>query len=195
MDVSEVEKILSQYEGDFVIQGVLEQSEDTKRFNPSSLNTFRISTLLLNGRFSACTSMLRFGTPGNIVDNVGAGGGCVGIRDDGSLMPYGFNKAGYKIKEWNGILFEGCKIKEFRKVLQTSKDAHSRIPLCAFVGWDLAIDQNGGVNIIEANLDWPGLFFEQLANGRPALGERFNEVLEYVHSHPVPLSPIYYAVT
>lgn len=188
-----IAELLRSYKGDFVIQDVLRQSSCTAKFNASSLNTFRISTLLLNGKFSVCTAMLRFGLPGSVVDNVGAGGGCVGVNDDGSLMPFGFNKAGDKIAEWNGIRFEGCTIPDFKSVIDAAKKAHYDIPLCAFVGWDLAIDDKGVVNLIEANLEWPGLFFEQLANGRPAFRERFEEVMSYVREHPLPLSSMYNA--
>ena len=186
-------KTLQNFQSDYVIQHRLIQSEVTDRFNKSSLNTFRISTLLLNGRFSMCTAMLRFGVPGNIVDNVGAGGGCVGINDDGSLMPFGFAKSGEKIYEWNGIRFAGLSIPNFENVIKTALKAHTHIPLCAFVGWDLALDANGEVNLIEANLEWPGLFFEQLANGRPAFRDRFVEVLDFVCTHPLPLLPMYFA--
>lgn len=192
-DLNTIRSILTEYTGDYVIQEVLTQFHETARFNQSSLNTFRLSTLLLNGRFSVCTAMLRFGTPGNIVDNVGAGGACVGINDDGSLMPFGFNKAGEKLEEWNGLKFKGLKISLFNKIVEAARKAHYDIPLCAFVGWDLALDSNGEVNLIEANIEWPGLFFEQLANARPAFRDRFEEVLQYVREHPLPLLPMYNA--
>lgn len=184
-------KIISLYDGDFVVQKVLKQSTTTSRFNESSLNTFRLSTLLLNGKFSVCTSMLRFGNPGHVVDNVGAGGGCVGINDDGTLMPFGFNKRCEKIYEWNGLRFEGLNIPEYDKLVEAARKAHYDIPLCAFVGWDLAIDESGEINLIEANLEWPGLFFEQIANARPAFRDRLDEVLHYIKTHPLPLLPLY----
>lgn len=192
--INDITDVLESYKGDFIAQCALKQSPITAKFNGSSVNTFRVSSLLLNGKFSVCTSMLRFGSPGSAVDNVGSGGGCVGIDEDGSLMPFGFNKTGDRIKEWNGITFEGYKILEYEKIIATAKAAHYNIPLCAFVGWDLALDENGDVNMIEANLEWPGLFFEQLANGRPVFGDRFEEVLDYVRKHPLPLSPMYNAV-
>lgn len=186
-----IKEITDSYKGDFIVQRILKQSAYTAQFNESSLNTFRISTLLLNGKFSICTAMLRFGSPGSIVDNIGAGGGCVGINDDGTFMPYGFHKSGKKITSSNGIQFQGCKIPQFEKVIETARKAHYNIPLCSFVGWDLAIDENGEVNLIEANLEAPGLFFEQLANARPVFRERFAEVMNYIKEHPLPLTPMY----
>lgn len=51
-------------------------------FNPSSLNTIRITTLLMNGNCSLLSKMLRHGGPGMIVDNMTSGGFGVGIKDD-----------------------------------------------------------------------------------------------------------------
>ena len=185
-----IDNTIDSYHGDFVVQACLTQSPITAEFNPTSLNTFRISTLLLNGKFSICTAMLRFGTPGSVVDNIGAGGACIGINDDGTLMPYGYKKGGDKIESWNNVVFKGSMIPNFEKVINTAKCAHLNIPQCAFVGWDLAIDENGDVNLIEANIDAPGLFFEQLANARPAFRDRFDEVINYLKELPLSLSPM-----
>lgn len=187
----DISKILKGYQGDYVIQKVLKQSVTTSRFNETSLNTFRIATLLLNGKFSVCASMLRFGSPDSVVDNVSAGGACVGVQENGKLMPFGVTKNGEKIFEWNGLKFEDLEIPEYQKLVDAARKAHYDIPLCAFVGWDFAIDNQGEVNLIEANIESPGLLFLQLSNARPAFGERFNEVLEYVKSHPLPLLPLY----
>ncbi len=187
----EINRILGGYSGDYVIQKVLKQSFTTSRFNKSSLNTFRIATLLLNGRFSVCAAMLRFGSPNSMVDNVSAGGACVGIQENGKLMPFGITKNGERIYEWNELKFEDLDIPEYKKIIEAARKAHYDIPLCAFVGWDFAIDDQGDVNLIEANIESPGLLFLQLSNARPAFGDRINEVLEYVKSHPLPLLPLY----
>ena len=68
MSDDSIKEVISSYNGDYVIQEVLKQSNITSKFNPTSLNTFRISTLLLNGEFSVLTAMLRFGKEGSIVD-------------------------------------------------------------------------------------------------------------------------------
>ena len=181
-----IDTILKSFDSDFIIQKIVKQSAETALFNPSSLNTMRISTLFLNGEFTICTAMIKFGQPNKIVDNIGSGGCCVGINDDGTLMNHGFNHQYDKIDSWNGIPFKGHKITNFENVIETARKAHLCIPQCKFVGWDFAIDENGNVLLIEANLIWPGLFFAQMANGKPALRGRENEVLEYVSSQPFP---------
>lgn len=191
MSNREISDIISSYNGDYVIQNVLKQSEITSRFNSTSLNTFRISTLLLNGKFSVLTAMLRFGPKGSLVDNLGSGGACVGVNDDGSLMSFGYNSKGEQLKQWNGVVFEGQKISCYEKIIETCKRAHYDIPLVAFVGWDFALDDNNTPTLIEANIDIPGIFFEQLANARPLFRERHDEVMQYIKEHPLPLLPLY----
>lgn len=61
----------------------------------------------------------------------------------------------------------------------------------AFVGWDFALDDNNTPTLIEANIDIPGIFFEQLANARPLFRERHDEVMQYIKEHPLPLLPLY----
>lgn len=182
----DISSIINSFEGDYIIQKFVKQSSETALFNPSSLNTMRISTMLLNGKFSLCTAMIKFGQPNRIVDNIGAGGCCVGINDDGTFMEYGFNHQYDKIDSWNGIYFKGHKISHFDKVIKTAQKAHLAIPQCKFVGWDLAIDEKGDIILIEANLIWPGLFFAQLANGKPALRGREVELLQYLSYQPFP---------
>ena len=191
MGVESIKEIINTYNGDYVIQNILKQSEITSKFNSTSLNTFRISTLLLNGKFSILTAMLRFGKEGCIVDNLGSGGGCVGINDDGTLQDFGYNNQGQQLNNWNGIVFKGEKISCFKEIIETCKRAHYDIPLVAFVGWDIALDENNRPTLIEANIDMPGVFFEQLANARPLFRERHDEVMQYIKKHPLPLLPLY----
>lgn len=174
-----VSALIAQYDGDFIVQEKLSQSSYTSLFNETSLNTMRISTLLLDGNFSVCTSMIRFGTPNSIVDNLGAGGCCVGINNDGSLKEFGFTSTFDKISEWNGVKFKGHCIPSYDKIVDFARKAHYCIPNCCFVGWDIALDGNDNCVLIELNTNWPGIFYEQLADGKPAFFGREDELLDF----------------
>lgn len=186
ISLSKAKEIISHYNGDYVIQKMLRQSSSTSVFNPSSLNTLRISTLMINGKVSVNTAMIRFGNPGSIVDNLGAGGVCVGIKDDGSFMDFGFTSTGLKIDSWNNINFSGRYIPNFESVKKLACKAHVFIPTCGFAGWDIALDENDNPVLIECNLIYPGLFFEQIANGEPAFHNRFDEFLRIIKEAPKP---------
>lgn len=183
---SNAKGILNNYTGDYVIQNILRQSSYTSVFNPSSLNTMRISTLMINGKVSVSTAMIRFGNPGSIVDNLGSGGACVGIKDDGSFMDFGFTNSGMKIDSWNNIKFTGRYIPNYGNVKELACNAHLCIPTCGFAGWDIALDENDNPVLIECNLIYPGLFFEQLANGEPAFHNRFDEFIRIIIEAPKP---------
>lgn len=189
--VEEVTSVLESYDSDFLIQEKIPQHPFTAQFNSSSLNTFRITTLLLNGKFSLLTAMLRFGSAGSVVDNLGSGGGCVGVNDDGTFMRVGYDNMGNPIPEWNSIKFDGVSVPNFNVLVEMCRSAHYNIPMCTFVGWDVAMGIDGSPVLIEANIDIPGVFFEQLANARPLFRNRFKEVMDYINKHPLPLEPIF----
>lgn len=168
---------------DFVIQRFVDQSPFTKRFNPSSLNCMRITTLNLNGKVSVCSRAIKFGPVNSIVDNIGTGkrGIAVGLLEDGSLCEYGFYGNGEKGYSHNDVIFKGNIIPNFNKVLETAKRLHSVNSECKLIGWDLALDSNNDVVLIEGNTVCPSISFEQMATG-PIFGERTDEVINYIFS-------------
>lgn len=137
----------------------------------------RITTLLLNGNVSICSAAIRCGKAGSLVDNVGAGGAIIGIRENGALHPYGFNHEGMTSK--NGeFVFDGFSIPNYDKVIKFALDAHSFIPNIRLAGWDICLDSNNQPKLIEVNTSWPGIFYEQLCTG-PIFGGRTDEVLDF----------------
>lgn len=175
-----IKKLFNKYKSNFVCQELIAQSNLTSIFNPSSVNTFRITTLFLNGKFSVLSSVFRCGGNGSIVDNVGSGGIMVGISNEGVFNKYGYNLKGDKLdKSYTGKEFKNYKIPSFENVLELCKQLHLRIPFCGFVGWDIVLDKNNTPMLLEANLRCPSIFLEQMCTG-PILNGRFNEVIEYV---------------
>lgn len=110
-DRKDLEVVLAKFKENFVIQGLIRQSEKTSIFNPTSLNCFRITTLLLNGRFSVLSRTLKTGAKDSKIDNIGTngeGGIIVGIESDGRFKKYGITKQGKKTSRSScGVLFDG----------------------------------------------------------------------------------------
>lgn len=170
----------NQYSENFVCQELVCQSNQTAMFNPSSLNTFRITTLFLNGKFSILSSVFRCGSPGAIVDNAGAGGIMVGVSLDGSFREYGYNRKGEVCKSsYNGFVFSGTKIQAFPEIIDLCKRLHTKLPFCAMVGWDIALNKDNRPMLLEVNLKCPEIFIQQMCNG-PIFGDRLEEVIRYV---------------
>lgn len=165
----------------FVIQEILSQSEITKRFNPSSLNTFRINTLNINGIISVENIMFRHGQGNSIVDNAGAGGVCVGFNPDGSVVGKAID-ASLKVyaKTAFGERYCDLRIPELQTVSDTAIDAHSHyLPMMGHAAWDFALNDKDEPVFIEVNLGWPGIMTEQLSSCRPIYGNRTEEVIKY----------------
>ena len=86
-----IETLLKNSGKNYIVQGVVEQHPALKAFNPTSLNTMRITSLYLNGKVSIISSIFRFGSPGSVVDNTGAGGFVCGITKEGILKDICFD--------------------------------------------------------------------------------------------------------
>lgn len=168
---------------DFVLQVPVGQSAETRKFNPTSLNCMRITTLNLNGRITTHSMTLKCGPVGSFVDNIGSGkrGVIVGIKQDGCLAPYGFYGNGEKCFEHNGIKFEGQRIHSIKKVVEAAFKLHSMVDLCHVIGWDIALDENNRAILIEGNTTNPGISLEQMCSG-PVFGDRIDEILQFCNS-------------
>lgn len=165
----------------YVIQEFLQQSEKTKRFNSSSLNTFRINTLNLNGVISVENIMFRHGRGNSVVDNAGAGGICVGFAPNGKVIGKAID-AGLNEYEATpfGIKYSDLDIPELQKASDVAMWAHQKyLPMMGHAAWDFALNENDEPVFIEVNLGWPGIMTEQLSSCRPIFGNRTLEVRDY----------------
>lgn len=166
---------------DFVLQEPVEQSKYTSVFNSTSLNCMRITTLNLNGQVSVCSRAIKCGPKDSVVDNIGSGkrGVIVGIRPDGRLCDTGFYGNGERASGHNGVQFRGVKIANFHKVVEAAICLHEYVRHCKIIGWDIALDSNDEPVLIEGNVVYPGVSFEQMCSG-PIFGDRTEEVIAYI---------------
>ena len=182
LDYDTIKAILVKFNNNYIVQEIIGQSESTKVFNPTSLNTIRIFTLYINGRFSVLGQMLKCGAQGQFVDNAFAGSSFVKIYDDGMLEEFGQNYDGVKMTSLNGYKFAGHKVANIEGVFKLVEEGHKRINAVGLVGWDIALDDKDEPMIIEANLFRPGSLSFQLSNG-PMFGDRTQEVIDYVKKY------------
>lgn len=69
----------------FVVQELIHQADVLATLNPSSVNTFRVITYILDDRIHICPIALRLGRSSSDRDNIHYGGVCIGINADGTL--------------------------------------------------------------------------------------------------------------
>lgn len=170
--------ILSDCKRDIVIQECIQQHPSFARFNPTSINTLRVTTLYLNGRFSPLSIILRMGKEGVKVDNW-RNGILVGVELDGRIHELAYDIHLNPFKHSNGVCFKGTVIEQVPSLLEKLAKAHTeQFSLCKFIGWDIAFDANNQPVVIELNSSQPGVIGEQLCTG-PIFGDRTDEVISY----------------
>lgn len=165
-DTSEtLDQILNSYHGNFVIEKKIINNENLRALNPSSCNTLRVHTWRNRdtGKIVFVSSFLRVGRKGSLVDNGFAGGFAVPIDNNGFLSNSACTLKHYKRYEQSdtGITFKGYKIEHFDEIVDLTQRAHHNLPHFDFVGWDVTVDKDENVVIIEFNPD-PDMRLDQL---------------------------------
>lgn len=167
-DVSEIKK---EYPN-AIVQKIVKQSECLARLNGSSLNTIRVSTLIMDdGSIHIPAAVIRMGTNGSLVDNACSGGVFVGIDvDSGSLKEFGYSRATGKYQRFtehpnSRTIFKGYKILGFNKIIDAIKKNAKYLPKTRLLGWDFTLDINNSPVMIEVNIEEHELEMMQLANG------------------------------
>lgn len=138
----------------FLIEQIVENIGSLKSLNPSSLNTVRVNTFVdKHGNLSFLNFALRVGGNGAVVDNFSAGGVVYPIdKNTGCIVGYGLDKNNkrYSHHPSTGVQMLGFQIPGFNELKSFVSDAASLNPMARFVGWDVAITENG-FELIEGN--------------------------------------------
>lgn len=174
---------------DIEFEEVIQQNEFLAQFNPDSVNTFRFLTLNINQKCTLLSAFLRMGSKGSFVDNLSRGEGVlVGINQNGYINSFGIDKH-YEKKDVSptGLEFKGIKVPDFDELTQQIIEFHKKIPFANLIGWDVTIDKEGNLIVIEVNLDNAIIEAHQIFNG-PVFGDRLSEVKEYIENRKTTLS-------
>lgn len=182
---SDIRSILNATSRCFVCQEMIKQSSLTAVFNDSSLNTFRINTLNLNGNITSTNVLFRHGRDGAIVDNGGSGGICCGVDNSGRFTGLAYDAMLNRYSSSpSGISYGNVVIHEVSQIVSYAINAHrTYLPMMGHAAWDFGIDESNKPVFIEVNLGWPGIVIEQLACNAPIYGDRCDEVIEYASRH------------
>ena len=151
--------------------------------NPSSCNSLRIHTFRnrQTQKIEFLSSYVRIGKKGNVVDNAHSGGFCAPVYP-GGLLKKAITVYPYKTYKYteSGIYLENYCIDNFQNMVDTVLKAHSSLPMFDLIGWDVAMDKNGNVIIIEFNPN-PDVRMEQVIFGTTCLVNKQDEVLKQVY--------------
>jgi len=136
------------------------------QLNITSLNTFRVLSLLDKEEVHILSTIVRMGRNGAITDNSTGGGISCGVNSEGNLNSIGFTSSGQPFnKNDNGLKFEYIKLPFMEKIKDSVNILHQKIPYFKVVSWDLAIDESSEVMLIEINVWGQDINFHQWNNG------------------------------
>lgn len=153
--------------GDWIVEELIKQCKTMADWNPSSVNTVRITTFKNNrGTFIHCPFM-RVGRAGSDVDNGGQGGIYALVdADTGVVISDGMDEQGnrYVVHPDSTVEFKGKQIPEWNELRQIVVKIHNtKMPKHIYIGWDFAHTDDGWV-LIEGN--WGEYVCQQSVSGR-----------------------------
>ncbi len=173
-----LKNIIGEIHGDIIIQRSLHQHKEMARLNPNSVNTLRIVSLLTKDGVKILGSILRCSSDEKSVDNITSGGIMCYADEKGCLKKYGYSfKKKFETHPLTKIRFEGFRIPSYDKVIELVRKAHPMLPYFRFVGWDIAIGEDGEPVLIEANLCTTGIETIQMGGISPIFGDDTKKII------------------
>ncbi len=127
------------------------------QFGNTSVNTIRVYTAYDSNHKQAVVvkTVVRVGVGNSIVDNSHSGGCAYEVDTHLGIITspsYEANGDVHIVHPYTNICMLGRKIPHWDKVIELCKEAASMLPQVAFIGWDVAIKEDGPI-LIEGNHD------------------------------------------
>lgn len=168
---------------DYIAQARIIQHPMYSVFNPSSINTIRIMTFIVNNSIHHVPLAFRIGRATKNVDNIHAGGLVVGVEDNGRLLPdayelgYGDKTIKYSEHPDSKVTFEGYELPYIQEIISSAYKVHGRYPHIGIISWDYTVDDKGNVVLIEANIMGQSIWIPQMIHGKGAFGQYTRAIL------------------
>ncbi|NNH34600.1 hypothetical protein HLH12_03295 [Acinetobacter sp. NIPH 2377] len=162
-DIEKVSSLLK----DGVFQPKIVQNDFFSQFNNSAVASIRISTMINRGKCEVKFADIRL--PNGNITHIKVGGH---VRIPINLENGTLNKYGY-LSNWQAIAshpqsnieYANKIIPKFNEMIQLVKSLHLQFPLVKMIGWDLIIDDDNQIQILEWNGSHPGIKFAEATVG------------------------------
>lgn len=165
-----------------IIQEGVDQSEYISQFNPTSVNTLRLSMYrsVKDDRCHITGAIMRIGGKGSIVDNAHAGGCYVGIYPDGHFCKNVLDQYGVRKSIFNDVDFSSNTFMypNWDKVIEFGKSVGQYVPHHRLIALDIVLDRNNNPKLIEFNIEGYSAWLFQYTIGT-AFGKFTDEILDY----------------
>jgi hypothetical protein len=154
--------------GNGVFQRFVRQHEVFDGFAPGAVATLRLTTVVeRSGEISLRSCFLRLGRVGD-THITPAREVCVPVDvATGELAQHGY------LSDWidvqghpdSNLRFDGITVPAFAACVMKVKQLHRQVPFACCVGWDLAIDADESVNVLEWNAGHNDIKFAEATQG------------------------------
>lgn len=178
-----VNEVIDTYGGsDIAIQECVRPAECLRNIYPYAVNTFRIMTYILDGHVYNCPAFMRIGRDGRRLDNAHAGGMFIGIDQDVYLREYAYTEQGERFGRHpdTGVIFKGYRIENVPLLIDACKRMHAITPQLGIISWDVTLNDNNGVELLEINTRGGAAWAPQMANGEPLFGDNTERLLSLI---------------
>lgn len=157
----------------FVLQEKIRQHPWFQELNPSSVNTVRMVTFRSPADEAAhvLKAVVRFGRPGSLVDNQAAGGRAAGVTPQGQVQDFSVDKRGVR----EPLAKTDRSVPAYDAMADLARRAATGFPYHRLLGFDLCVDAQGAVKLLEINTRNLEINFLQMN-----LGPLFEEFTEEV---------------
>lgn len=136
-----------------IAEEVVQQHSEMNRLNDGSVNTIRVLTVLSEGQAHVVYACVRIGNSDRPVDNINAGGMYAPIDlETGKITCPACDKERkvYETHPKSGCKIEGFAIPHWQACMKMCAQAAHVVPQMGYIGWDVAICEDGPL-FIEAN--------------------------------------------
>lgn len=160
-----LEESIAKVGDNFIAQEVLVQAPEISRLNPSSLNCFRVTTIYINGVFKYAAA-LKVGKNGAFRDNWNCSY-WINVETSGKLSKYGYDYYLNPVdRSDSGFIFNEITLPHYHEMIDYLERMHKKLfANCGVVGWDVTIDKDYNIRVIETNLCNTGTNIEQIVSG------------------------------
>lgn len=163
--------------GQWMVEELIRQSDDMASWNPSSVNTIRISSFLNSKGFFILCPFIRTGRKGSEVDSGGQGGMYASIDEKtGRIITDGKDEKCIVYPEHpdSHVIYKGWQIPEWNELLKLAEEIHQLLPKQKYIAWDFAHTNKGWV-LVEGN--W-GEFIAQQSTMERGYKKEFMDLIQ-----------------
>ena len=161
-----------------LVEDCIKQHKDMNSLYENSVNTLRLFTFYKNGQSYFLQAILKIGN-GSIIDNFSNGGMYTYVDENGTVFVEAIDRDDniYYEHPISHCKIVGFKVPMFQDAVNLVKECAKVIPEVSYIGWDVAISENGPV-IVEGNC-FPGVYQVKpsLSNKKEGLIPEYKKIM------------------